>query len=129
LADLSSMSLLHSCCCALRLARCFFFFTDPATTVIYTLSLHDALPIYLEIRQANWQAAQQWTARALKKDAENATAVATLLRLTEADRKSTRLNSSHVKISYAVFCLKKKNSNEPTWHCAGALHQARRKQR
>src|SRR5690606_42146559 len=84
----------------------FFFFNDTATTEIYTLSLHDALPIskmniYL---QMNDVAPQELL----------------FLRYAEAidmthlwsfclDRKSTRLNSSHVKISYAVFCLKKKN--------------------
>src|SRR2546430_10799458 len=73
----------------------FFFFNDTATTEIYTLSLHDALPIFRLLPRAfasrdrerrplgNWKS--------------------------ERDRKSTRLNSSHSQISYAVFCLKKKN--------------------
>src|SRR2546429_1579749 len=70
----------------------FFFFNDTATTEIYTLSLHDALPIYLEWRDQ--LRAGQRPGQALHRDVE--------------DRKSTRLNSSHGYISYAVFCLKKK---------------------
>src|SRR5574340_1526880 len=69
-----------------------FFFNDTATTEIYTLSLHDALPIYQESDQI---AHRELRHRAPGRDA--------------GDRKSTRLNSSHQKISYAVFCLKKKN--------------------
>src|SRR5271165_7251489 len=68
----------------------FFFFNDTATTEIYTLSLHDALPIYGHEREDGRGALQHEGAHDLR------------------DRKSTRLNSSHVKISYAVFCLKKK---------------------
>src|SRR5256885_8034708 len=70
----------------------FFFFNDTATTEIYTLSLHDALPIcYGEQRR-------------LVVDQQHALASTPWQR----DRKSTRLNSSHLVISYAVFCLKKK---------------------
>src|SRR5882757_11181460 len=77
---------------------CFFFFNDTATTEIYTLSLHDALPIYQGdavfghpgVRDPN----RRWDAL--------------------IDRKSTRLNSSHANISYAVFCSKKKNSTSKT---------------
>src|SRR2546422_1467502 len=69
----------------------FFFFNDTATTEIYTLSLHDALPIYLG----------QWGRRRGLPDHP-------LLLGLGGDRKSTRLNSSHGYISYAVFCLKKK---------------------
>src|SRR5688572_22299054 len=72
-----------------------FFFNAPATTEIYTLSLHDALPIYKEISPP------AIAALAKQQDA----AIAWIHR---ADRKSTRLNSSHSQISYAVFCLKKK---------------------
>src|SRR5256885_13318271 len=81
----------------------FFFFNDTATTEIYTLSLHDALPIYAALR--------------LGTDVREAA----LLRLghrndrgghddhtRQRDRKSTRLNSSHLVISYAVLCLEKK---------------------
>src|SRR6516162_1818998 len=71
----------------------FFFFNDTATTEIYTLSLHDALPIYACYNRA---------AEAHFKGLGPALAEEVL------DRKSTRLNSSHLVISYAVFCLKKK---------------------
>src|SRR5207302_9103956 len=78
----------------------FFFFTDPATTEIYTLSLHDALPIYLpEVELDLVEMLRQIDG--FKK-----------IDLPAEDRKSTRLNSSHVKISYAVFCLKKKKKNK-----------------
>src|SRR2546426_7104899 len=85
---------------SILLAFFFFFFNDTATTEIYTLSLHDALPIspktcqrFLRIgviRQDSFQ----------RHDAPK--------RILTPDRKSTRLNSSHLVISYAVFCLKKK---------------------
>src|SRR5260221_10319494 len=74
----------------------FFFFNDTATTEIYTLSLHDALPIYLRGR------AQDHRQRHCQLRAQ--------LWLRHRDRKSTRLNSSHTVISYAVFCLKKKKT-------------------
>src|SRR5258708_25950059 len=86
-----------------------FFFNDTATTEIYTLSLHDALPIYEEIGAGiridnrlktdlgfmhfKRRRAYEW--------------------ISSRDRKSTRLNSSHQIISYAVFCLKKKNGSSP----------------
>src|SRR5437899_5795856 len=80
----------------------FFFFNDTATTEIYTLSLHDALPIY--------------QARGLAEIAPGDDDV-DLLELAggrhRQDRKSTRLNSSHLGISYAVFCLKKKKKQTP----------------
>src|SRR5438105_9050629 len=69
-----------------------FFFNDPATTEIYTLSLHDALPI---------------CSRPDRKPYDRG-GVARCLGARHIDRKSTRLNSSHEWISYAVFCLKKK---------------------
>src|SRR5256712_9465294 len=77
---------------------CFFFFNDTATTEIYTLSLHDALPILAVVGL-----------RALQVVDHEISAVR-LDHSLEAlqDRKSTRLNSSHDQISYAVFCLKKK---------------------
>src|SRR5436305_13558072 len=78
-----------------------FSFTHPPTTEIYTLSLHDALPISLrhaEIGDVVGAAIGQ----RLAEDGQAAIGLA-------VDRKSTRLNSSHVRISYAVFCLKKKN--------------------
>src|SRR5438094_8292739 len=72
-----------------------FFFNDTATTEIYTLSLHDALPISLPLPR-----------RALRHDRRPRCKLRRRARA--ADRKSTRLNSSHRTISYAVFCLKKK---------------------
>src|SRR5437899_6719657 len=82
----------------------FFFFNDTATTEIYTLSLHDALPISPTARPAADPAPpRSWHPR-------------TVSVAGRPDRKSTRLNSSHLGISYAVFCLKKKknkNNNRP----------------
>src|SRR3712207_8386784 len=103
-----------------------FFFNDTATTEIYTLSLHDALPICargrlavllrverervahdLRVRLDVALRAGQHVERHLEAaHAERADDVAR-----GGDRKSTRLNSSHANISYAVFCLKKKNIN------------------
>src|SRR2546430_7404150 len=90
------MSLLH-------LFSFFFFFNDTATTEIYTLSLHDALPIcegsglvQERARRGGRLAARRPQPRAARRAGRR------------ADRKSTRLNSSHSQISYAVFCLKKK---------------------
>src|SRR3712207_7586704 len=89
----------------------FFFFNDTATTEIYTLSLHDALPIFgITVTQGN---------RPLKNCVENTLRVLDMLDShipVYADRKSTRLNSSHANISYAVFCLKKKNNNISQFH-------------
>src|SRR5258705_1617892 len=86
----------------------FFFFNDTATTEIYTLSLHDALPISL-VRQEDQCAAQK--RREMKAlGRHRGTLAAQCLHF--PDRKSTRLNSSHLGISYAVFCLKKKNTND-----------------
>src|SRR5690349_22674354 len=83
---------------ATRVRLTFFFFNDTAPTEIYTLSLHDALPIC--------------PAPAAKKKAaaSKAPAAAPKQQPVVRDRKSTRLNSSHVEISYAVFCLKKKKN-------------------
>src|SRR2546430_15880296 len=77
----------------------FFFFNDTATTEIYTLSLHDALPISAECLAAVERARPDMPLRELRDLLE------------QLDRKSTRLNSSHSQISYAVFCLKKKKTN------------------
>src|SRR5438552_11054158 len=80
----------------------FFFFNDTAPTEIYTLSLHDALPISsVSCRRLS---CQNTTATAMYSREPGMIAV--------ADRKSTRLNSSHQIISYAVFCLKKKKKNK-----------------
>src|SRR5690349_23716974 len=82
----------------------FFFFNDTATTEIYTLSLHDALPIFEAVIDAEKPAQGGGEHGA---DAERRRS-AILQEVRQEDRKSTRLNSSHVEISYAVFCLKKK---------------------
>src|SRR5258708_11048291 len=79
----------------------FFFFNDTATTEIYTLSLHDALPISFSTLAIN--SVLRLYRPCLKSDKRPPSA---------RDRKSTRLNSSHQIISYAVFCLKKKNTVE-----------------
>src|SRR5688572_33341632 len=90
----------------------FFFFIHTSTTVIYTLSLHDALPIseskaFLDKQKTIGSAEGSWWAEALVNQCSNA--LHELTNLTGwIDRKSTRLNSSHSQISYAVFCLKKK---------------------
>src|SRR2546427_6114411 len=76
----------------------FFFFNDTATTEIYTLSLHDALPILGRLDLG---------AALLGEDLRDQGQLG-LDGLARSDRKSTRLNSSHSQISYAVFCLKKK---------------------
>src|SRR5690348_17731185 len=78
----------------------FFFFNDTATTEIYTLSLHDALPISvaaIAVCRITWR----MRCRSCVDD---------------RDRKSTRLNSSHPSISYAVFCLKKKKNDDKLRH-------------
>src|SRR5258708_29300539 len=89
----------------------FFFFNDTATTEIYTLSLHDALPICLFVQidaAARLHAAQGLSIhRGLQ---------------SSRDRKSTRLNSSHQIISYAVFCLKKKKPRRTTYADAAICH-------
>src|SRR2546422_4084558 len=84
----------------------FFFFNDTATTEIYTLSLHDALPICAQ------HLALLGTALELARDVDVLRGVEQLQDVgVRADRKSTRLNSSHGYISYAVFCLKKKKKH------------------
>src|SRR6266498_4772660 len=81
----------------------FFFFNDTATTEIYTLSLHDPLPISSR-RDLGRQCARRRPPAGRR----------FALGRPDGDRKSTRLNSSHVRISYAVFCLKKKNKTIDT---------------
>src|SRR5258707_295415 len=92
----------------------FFFFNDTATTEIYTLSLHDALPIsypgwpgsgITENRQRNLPVSAEYAAM---KPRPLSLLPVDPIRILSLDRKSTRLNSSHANISYAVFCLKKK---------------------
>src|SRR2546429_3807197 len=98
----------------------FFFFNDTATTEIYTLSLHDALPISIKFTPEGGRielAARQLDDHVRVEVRDNGPGIQpeqqqrifeAFFRLTETDRKSTRLNSSHGYISYAVFCLKKK---------------------
>src|SRR3712207_7064156 len=87
----------------------FFFFNDTATTEIYTLSLHDALPI--SSRQFAELGYDRTTLRSVAQAAGvDAALVARFYGTKQQDRKSTRLNSSHANISYAVFCLKKKKT-------------------
>src|SRR5690606_42048054 len=90
-----------------------FSFTHPPPPEIYTLSLHDALPI-CSGRERGWRRSPPSSKRRRHRSGHRvATAVATQPPLRpQSDRKSTRLNSSHVKISYAVFCLKKKKNIE-----------------
>src|SRR3712207_7167884 len=97
----------------------YFFFNDTATTEIYTLSLHDALPIlttfdrvatrsrrflllFLATSSSRWRM-RIWSFSSVWRSLNSLDCFWT-------DRKSTRLNSSHANISYAVFCLKKKNT-------------------
>src|SRR2546430_9600535 len=91
----------------------FFFFNDTATTEIYTLSLHDALPI--------WTAAAPRRVRRRKARRTSRSGSSA-----ELDRKSTRLNSSHSQISYAVFCLKKKKIQAPHQQLIGKSYDRRR---
>src|SRR2546422_6886869 len=98
----------------------FFFFNDTATTEIYTLSLHDALPISTRSTRSSRQSVPPATAKATPftlpaprgrpRHCDRPIAWPTSL----PDRKSTRLNSSHGYISYAVFCLKKKKQENKT---------------
>src|SRR2546430_13010567 len=95
-----------------RVICVFFFFNDTATTEIYTLSLHDALPI-CAAQRAREVAAVRATAQPDGVARANGTVPPgqrgrQVPRAARGDRKSTRLNSSHSQISYAVFCLKKK---------------------
>src|SRR3712207_7260931 len=96
-----------------------FFFNDTATTEIYTLSLHDALPIFLIVPRPLISPAG-WTSRGVANSTVPPSRLITPLfvlvpavKRSVLDRKSTRLKSSHAHISYAVFCLLKKNSFLP----------------
>src|SRR3712207_8604799 len=105
-----------------------FFFNDTATTEIYTLSLHDALPIFDAdfVRDEAGAPYLVWKAdgndarpmrptsiyaQRLSDDGTKLLGKRREILRNTADRKSTRLNSSHANISYAVFCLKKKNNH------------------
>src|SRR5258708_18364411 len=96
--------------CGSPFSSFFFFFNDTATTEIYTLSLHDALPIS---RIRNWWARQEpWEQPWAWCDGGALWGTDDSRRPSMTDRKSTRLNSSHQIISYAVFCLKKKKKKQ-----------------
>src|SRR2546426_2654793 len=92
----------------------FFFFNDTATTEIYTLSLHDALPISHATRRASHarRLARRRGAGDTVRSRDSVRPLAARLPRSARDRKSTRLNSSHLVISYAVFCLKKKKQHK-----------------
>src|SRR5947207_4669764 len=92
-------------CYLIKPLSLFFFFNDTATTEIYTLSLHDALPICQDDDIGG-------IAAPLADDSGGPAGAAG--DLADRDRKSTRLNSSHTVISYAVFCLKKKKKKKIT---------------
>src|SRR5688572_31521049 len=106
----------------------FFLYIDCATTVIYTLSLHDALPIFAEgqrvrvtgsvseffgMTQITASTAGSVVVTDAGSNLADVTPVPIDLPVAGVDRKSTRLNSSHSQISYAVFCLKKKKTTKP----------------
>src|SRR3712207_8563618 len=98
----------------------FFFFNDTATTEIYTLSLHDALPIFKvanyctkSVKRSTQQLTHELEAALKEVNQEKLSS--------DADRKSTRLNSSHANISYAVFCLKKKKKNKKYYYCMSII--------
>src|SRR5690606_41529368 len=103
------------------LMHAFLTISDSTTTEIYSLSLHDALPICLSWR-TRWATFREQ--RRCQHDADAGRPIVAGLVVRDnlrnrrtIDRKSTRLNSSHVKISYAVFCLKKKNKYTNNRQC------------
>src|SRR3712207_8915627 len=87
-----------------RLPRSLFF-NDTATTEIYALSLHDALPICVGVVRRLLPLERSL----VRDDARVPARRPAVAPVARRDRKSTRLNSSHANISYAVFCLKKQN--------------------
>src|SRR3712207_7375009 len=87
-----------------------FFYNDTATTEIYTLSLHDALPIYRPAYENAREIADDLTAAYVDGEVDRVEIFYNGYISPLTDRKSTRLNSSHANISYAVFCLKKLNA-------------------
>src|SRR5260221_3365043 len=90
-----------------------FFFNDTATTEIYTLSLHDALPISIRLLESVWRERPALeVAKGLGLAYLELEELPGAGEVLDLDRKSTRLNSSHTVISYAVFCLKKKHKVE-----------------
>src|SRR3712207_6980447 len=111
--------------CSLISSVLFFFFNDTATTEIYTLSLHDALPILTLSTPLNGSAPSTGISTHTRRQsspsygiaASDTSPIASLRDGSRRDRKSTRLNSSHANISYAVFCLKKKKQYCPMRIC------------
>src|SRR2546430_8376320 len=106
----------------------FFFFNDTATTEIYTLSLHDALPIWCRRGRAclldgagSSRSGRPKPRQSVRCPAGGGCGVSGGLR---RDRKSTRLNSSHSQISYAVFCLKKKKKINSEMQCCSTKTQS-----
>src|SRR5947199_9786617 len=97
---------MHSSSVLSPVSSFFFFFNDTATTEIYTLSLHDALPIYADFSFTAIMLYPRALADMLRDWLEMYPEKVLL------DRRSTRLNSSHLGISYAVFCLKKKKRSK-----------------
>src|SRR3712207_7979784 len=103
-------------------ARCFFF-NDTATTEIYTLSLHDALPICCDVVavegpcmykiNVHYEGNSAHAGIEPEKGRSAIVAMSNAISKMKIDRKSTRLNSSNANISYAVFCLKKKKTHVP----------------
>src|SRR3712207_7405096 len=107
----------------------FFFLNDTATTEIYTLPLHDALPIsdgarrQVDVLLAFGEGQHHRRARLAGVERPGPEVQPRLVgRPVQRDRKSTRLNSSHANISYAVFCLKKKNFINITLHSTVVQH-------
>src|SRR2546426_3626543 len=105
----------------------FFFFNDTATTEIYTLSLHDALPILAVALQFESIAplARDVGQEAMPEHAAVGLQLGDGIAI-QPDRKSTRLNSSHLVISYAVFCLKKKKKKTIASRRGSIDHEPRR---
>src|SRR5438874_9934054 len=108
--------------CQIRLLfALFFLLNDPSTTQIYTLSLHDALPISISYVEFELKRALSEGGPLVPPPVGRMSRHLRHFPLTPEvslfpeDRKSTRLNSSHVEISYAVFCLKKKRLTIPTY--------------
>src|SRR5690242_21535472 len=95
------------------------YFNDTAPTEIYTLSLHDALPISVVRPLRRLVAVRERRVDGRDEEHEPAQELAAVYP-TFTDRKSTRLNSSHMSISYAVFCLKKKTTK---YNCSYYLRQ------
>src|SRR5438477_5477711 len=102
----------------------FFYFNFTAATEFFTLSLHDALPIseFCERRvlPADAAADAPENSGGVPNPYDWRSSPHTVEKELEIDRKSTRLNSSHMSISYAVFCLKKKTPLAPWWACSNS---------